>query len=144
MTIKDGVESSTAPTNTTATPVSTEDFQEYKSSIDSRFDELKAIILSMQNNTSTSVPPPPTNTTTNVIGFVAASKDPDGPKDAGTEKKPVEADWEPEDFNDDDSFHTTKPKQKWHRTVLGRSRSNIHRYSTCYTSLCKCWKSSYA
>ena len=97
-------------TYSTATPVSTEEFHEFKSSIDTRFDELKAIILSMQNNTSTSAPPPPTNTTTKVIGFVAASKDPDELKDAGTEKKPVEVDGEPEDFNDDDSSHTTKPK----------------------------------
>ena len=64
----------------------------------------------MQNNTSTSAPPPPTNPTTNVVGFVAASKDPGGSKDAGTEKKPVEVDGGPEDVNDDDSFHTTKPK----------------------------------
>ena len=109
MSLQEGVEGTTTTAPTVA-PVSTEEFHVFKSSIDTRFDELKAIILSMQNNTSTSVTPPPTNTTTNVVGFVDASKDPSGSKDAGTEKKPVEEDGDSEDFNDNDSFHTIKPK----------------------------------
>ena len=105
MTIKDGDEGSPS-----TAPVSTGEFNELKSSIDTRFDELKDIILSMQNKTTTSVPPLPANTITTIPGFVAASNDPKGLKDAGTEKKPVEVEGGPEDFNDDDSVHTTNPK----------------------------------
>ena len=75
MTIRDGDEG-----NPSSAPVSTGEFNELKTSIDTRFDELKSLILSMQNNTSTSTSLPPANTTTMVPGFVASSKDSNGLK----------------------------------------------------------------
>ena len=95
---------------TSSAPVSTGEFTKFKSSLDAMFDEMKNLILSMQNTTSTSASPPPTYTTTKVQGFVAASKNSNGVEDAGNEEEQVEEEVPEDEDGDNESFHTTKPK----------------------------------
>ena len=86
-------------TGNESTPVSTARFNKLETSVDTRFDELKQLILGIQNSLTTFTPPHPENST---------SQDPKDPNDKNLGDEEVGVENVVEDGNE--SIHTTKPK----------------------------------